>query len=159
MKVQTIELTRFIADNLTQMSDIASFYSEVAGQIDEVLDRLLPAADVDPTRLHEAMRWSVFAGGKRFRPALTMAVGRAFGVDDVRLLNTAAAIEMIHTFSLIHDDLPAMDDDNMRRGKETCHVRFDESTAIIGTCVEQGGFSAVAQANNTALQRHERLKV
>ncbi len=128
------------------MTDIASFYSDVARQVDEVLDVLLPAAEVDPARLHEAMRWSVFAGGKRFRPALVIAVGRAFEVDDAKVSSTAAAIEMIHTFSLIHDDLPAMDDDNLRRGKETCHVKFDESTAILaGDALHALAFKAIAE--------------
>lgn len=128
------------------MPDIASFYSEVSQVVDAELDRLLPAAGVEPMRLHEAMRWSVFAGGKRFRPALTIAVGRAFGVSDDKLLSTAAAVEMIHTFSLIHDDLPAMDDDNMRRGKETCHVKFDESTAILaGDALQTLGFKTIAE--------------
>jgi len=128
------------------MPDIASFYSEVSRIVDAELDRLLPVAEVEPLRLHEAMRWSVFAGGKRFRPALTIAVGRAFGMSDDKLLSTAAAVEMIHTFSLIHDDLPAMDDDNMRRGKETCHVKFDESTAILaGDALHALAFKAIAE--------------
>ena len=113
------------------MPDTASFYLEISQLVDAELDRLLPAAEVEPTRLHEAMRWSVFAGGKRFRPALAIAVGRAFGVSDEKLLSIAASIEMIHTFSLIHDDLPAMDDGNMRRGRETCHIKYDEATAIL----------------------------
>lgn len=114
--------------------------------VDAELDRLLPADDAEPTRLHEAMRWSVFAGGKRFRPALAIAVGRAFGVADDRLMSIAAAIEMIHTFSLIHDDLPAMDDDNMRRGKETCHVKYDEATAILaGDALQTLAFKTIAE--------------
>ena len=128
------------------MPDIASFYSEVSQVVDATLERLLPSVDAEPVRLHEAMRWSVFAGGKRFRPALTIAVGRAFGISDDKLLSTAAAVEMIHTFSLIHDDLPAMDDDNMRRGKETCHVKFNESTAILaGDALHALAFKAIAE--------------
>jgi len=128
------------------MPDIASFYSEVTQMVDAELDRLLPAGEAEPTRLHEAMRWSVFAGGKRFRPALAIAVGRAFGVADDRLMSIAAAIEMIHTFSLIHDDLPAMDDDNLRRGKETCHVKYDEATAILaGDALQTLAFKTIAE--------------
>ncbi len=128
------------------MPDTASFYIEVTQLVDEELDRLLPAAEVEPTRLHEAMRWSTFAGGKRFRPALAIAVGRAFGVSDERLLSIAAAIEMIHTFSLIHDDLPAMDDDNMRRGKQTCHIKYDEATAILaGDALQTLAFKTIAE--------------
>jgi len=113
------------------MGDVESFLAEVVALTDGRLDELLPEASLEPKRLHEAIRWSVFAGGKRFRPALVFAVGRTFGASDARLLSTAAAVEMIHTFSLIHDDLPAMDDDDLRRGKQTCHKRFDEATAIL----------------------------
>lgn len=128
------------------MPDISSFYSEVSQLVDAELDRLLPAADIQPTRLHGAMRWSVFAGGKRFRPALAMAVGRSFGVSDDKLMNIAAAIEMVHTFSLIHDDLPAMDDDELRRGKPTCHVKFDEATAILaGDALQTLAFKTIAE--------------
>src|SRR5262245_194853 len=95
------------------------------------LNRLLPLANTPPEKVHQAIRWSVFAGGKRFRPALLIAVGEVFGASVESLLKTACAFEMIHTYSLIHDDLPAMDDDNLRRGRPTCHVRFDEATAIL----------------------------
>lgn len=95
------------------------------------LDRALPAADVSPKRLHEAMRFAVFNGGKRIRPLLVYATGECLGVDESLLDGPAAAIELIHAFSLVHDDLPAMDDDDLRRGKPTLHVRYDEATAIL----------------------------
>ena len=113
------------------MTAIAQFMLRVNADVDATLDALLPAADAEPTRLHEAIRWSLFAGGKRIRPGLVFAAGETFGADVQTLSRTAAAIEMIHTFSLIHDDLPAMDDDDMRRGKATCHKKFDEATAIL----------------------------
>ncbi len=128
------------------MSEIESFLTEVSLLVDKVLDESLPKADVEPTRLHEAIRWSIFAGGKRFRPALTVAVGRVFGADDLKLLKTAAAIEMVHTFSLIHDDLPAMDNDDLRRGKATCHKKFDEATAILaGDVLQTLAFKTIAE--------------
>jgi geranylgeranyl pyrophosphate synthase len=109
------------------------------------LTKRIPNADVEPTILHEAIRWSVFAGGKRIRPALVYAVGRAFGAESAALSQTAAAIEMIHTYSLIHDDLPAMDDDDLRRGQLTCHKKFGEATAILaGDVLQTLAFKAIA---------------
>jgi geranylgeranyl pyrophosphate synthase len=113
------------------MPNVEAFLTEAAEVVDRRLDELLPPESAEPVRLHRAIRWSTFAGGKRFRPALVIAVGRAFGARDELLLSTAAAVEMIHTFSLIHDDLPSMDDDDMRRGKATCHKEFGEATAIL----------------------------
>src|SRR6476620_5873892 len=106
------------------MDEIAEFLREASIEVDRTLDELLPAANVQPERLHEAIRWSVFAGGKRIRPGVLYAVGRTFGADRKMLAMTAAATEMIHTFSLIHDDLPAMDDDDLRRGRVTCHKKY-----------------------------------
>ena len=96
-----------------------------------VLDGYLPAANLNPEILHEAMRYSALAGGKRFRPVLVYASGKALGLPLDRLDPLACAIELIHTYSLIHDDLPAMDDDDLRRGRATCHRAYDEATAIL----------------------------
>ncbi len=95
------------------------------------LERLLPAADEEPTRLHSAMRYSLFAGGKRLRPALCIASGDLVGASEDEVMPVACALEMIHTYSLVHDDLPAMDDDDLRRGRPTVHRAFDEATAIL----------------------------
>jgi geranylgeranyl pyrophosphate synthase len=109
------------------------------------LNSLLPPVGAAPEKVHQAIRWSVFAGGKRFRPALLLATGQAFGADTKQLIRTACAFEMIHTYSLIHDDLPAMDDDDLRRGRPTCHVRFDEATAILaGDALQTLAFQAIA---------------
>ena len=109
------------------------------------LNRLLPPSGAAPEKVHQAIRWSVFAGGKRFRPALLLATGQAFGAEVERLLCTACAFEMVHTYSLIHDDLPAMDDDDLRRGRPTCHVRFDEATAILaGDALQTLAFQTIA---------------
>ena len=109
------------------------------------LNRLLPPSGAAPEKVHQAIRWSVFAGGKRFRPTLLLAVGQAFGAVVEQLIATACAFEMIHTYSLIHDDLPAMDDDDLRRGRPTCHIRFDEATAIFaGDALQTLAFQTVA---------------
>ncbi|MGI6405214.1 MAG: polyprenyl synthetase family protein [Syntrophaceticus sp.] len=102
-----------------------------AEQINAALDLLLPSVSTYPIRVHEAMRYSVFAGGKRLRGALTMAVAEVLGTDEQKVLPAAAAVEMIHTYSLIHDDLPAMDDDDYRRGKPSCHKAYGEAVAIL----------------------------
>lgn len=110
------------------------------------LNSLLPLSAAAPEKIHQAIRWSVFAGGKRFRPALLLAVGQAFSAPIKVLLKTAAAFEMVHTYSLIHDDLPAMDDDDLRRGRPTCHIRFDEATAILaGDALQTLAFQTIAQ--------------
>src|SRR5690349_8204828 len=110
------------------------------------LDSLLPSSATAPEKIHQAIRWSVFAAGKRFRPALLLAVGQAFSARIEILLKTAAAFEMVHTYSLIHDDLPAMDDDDLRRGRPTCHIRFDEATAILaGDALQTLAFQTIAE--------------
>lgn len=110
------------------------------------LNSLLPSSAVAPEKIHQAIRWSVFAGGKRFRPALLLAIGQAFSASIDDLIRTACAFEMVHTYSLIHDDLPAMDDDDLRRGRPTCHVRFDEATAVLaGDALQTLAFRVIAE--------------
>jgi geranylgeranyl diphosphate synthase type II len=114
--------------------------------VDAELDRLIPQESESPERVHRAIRWSVFAGGKRFRPALLLAAGETFGAAEDQLLRTACALEMIHTYSLIHDDLPSMDDDQLRRGRATCHIQFDEATAILaGDALQTLAFQTIAE--------------
>src|SRR5687767_115871 len=113
------------------MSTFAEFLDGVKNEVDLTLDSLIPSESVIPQNLHAAIRWSVFAGGKRIRPAIVIAVGEVLGGDRARLLATSAAIEMVHTYSLIHDDLPSMDNDDLRRGRATCHRQFGEATAIL----------------------------
>jgi len=110
------------------------------------LNSLLPSSATAPEKIHQAIRWSVFAGGKRFRPGLLLAVGEAFEAPFEAIIRTACAFEMVHTYSLIHDDLPAMDDDDLRRGRPTCHVRFDEATAILaGDALQTLAFQTIAE--------------
>lgn len=128
---------------------LPEFLTQARKLVDRELDRLLPAESVSPTNIHAAIRWSVFAGGKRFRPALLLAAGETFGASRESLIATACALEMIHTYSLVHDDLPAMDNDDLRRGRPTCHVRFGEATAILaGDALLTLAFKTVSEDAN-----------
>ncbi len=128
------------------MIDLEEFFATSAKAVEASLDRLIPSAGTQPVRLHEAIRWSLFAGGKRFRPTLVFAVGQTFGASAELLMRSAAAVEMIHTYSLIHDDLPSMDNDDLRRGRLTCHKKFGEATAILaGDVLETMAFQAIAE--------------
>ncbi|MGH9755983.1 MAG: polyprenyl synthetase family protein [Blastocatellia bacterium] len=110
--------------------NITDYIKRKSVRVNQGLDSLLPSESAPPSEIHRAMRYSVFAGGKRLRPILTIATGEIFGIDERELLPTACAVEMIHTYSLIHDDLPAVDNDCLRRGHPTCHVKFGEALAI-----------------------------
>src|SRR5665213_3980269 len=99
--------------------------------VDSVLERVLPKPHGAQARVQEAMRYAIFAGGKRIRPFLVLHSARLFGVDDSQALRVGAAIEALHTYSLVHDDLPCMDDDDLRRGRPTTHIAFDEMTAVL----------------------------
>ena len=119
---------------------------DYAARIEKVLDRWLPPAEKIPQRLHSAMRYAVLGGGKRLRPLLIYATGETLGLAAGRLDGPAAAVEIIHAYSLIHDDLPAMDDDALRRGRPTCHIAFDEATAILaGDALQVLAFEILAQ--------------
>lgn len=138
--------TKMGSDVLMQSKlELDSLLAGSRALVEVELNNLLPRVGAAPEKVHQAIRWSVFAGGKRFRPALLLATGQAFGAENKRLIKTACAFEMIHTYSLIHDDLPAMDDDDLRRGRPTCHVRFDEATAILaGDALQTLAFQTVA---------------
>jgi geranylgeranyl diphosphate synthase type II len=111
--------------------DIQRYLRDTRRAIDRQLDRLLPADTEYPPEIHRAMRYSIFAGGKRLRPVLVMASGECLGGAPEALLYVGAGVEMMHTYSLIHDDLPALDNDDLRRGMPTCHKEFGEATAIL----------------------------
>src|SRR5450755_581782 len=110
---------------------LPDFFEEDRVAVDAALEKLLPAETTPPASIHEAMRYSVFAGGKRIRPILCLEAARIFEEDVTPALHPASGIECIHTYSLIHDDLPALDNDDLRRGKPTCHKQFGEATAIL----------------------------
>ncbi len=113
------------------MFEIKAALAENAREVDQVLDQLLPLRPDPEARLMEAIRYSALSGGKRIRPFLVAYSSALFGVSRSYAMRVAAAVEMVHCYSLIHDDLPAMDDDDLRRGVPTCHVKFDEATAIL----------------------------
>lgn len=128
------------------------YLANIQREVDIELDRLLPSASVIPMRLHEAMRYSVFAGGKRLRPALCIASCEALGGKRDSAMVPAAALEVLHTYTLIHDDLPAMDNDDMRRGKPSCHKAFDEATAILaGDALLTCAFQWLASTGNARM--------
>jgi geranylgeranyl diphosphate synthase type II len=110
---------------------LSPFFEEDRLAVDAALERLLPAESAQPSSIHTAMRYSVFAGGKRMRPILCLETARIFCSDITPALHPACALEFIHTYSLIHDDLPALDNDDLRRGKPTCHKKFGEALAIL----------------------------
>src|SRR2546425_11755337 len=119
---------------------------EVQARIESALSRLLPPAHVAPARLHEAMRYAALGGGKRVRPLLSFAAGEVTGAATERLEVAAAAVELIHAYSLVHDDLPCMDDDVLRRGKPSVHVEYDEATALlVGDALQTLAFQLLAE--------------
>jgi geranylgeranyl diphosphate synthase type II len=113
------------------MSDLKTYLADRAAFVDAALDRLIPAADIPPATIHRAMRHSVFAGGKRLRPILCLAAAEACGGSREAASFAACAVECLHTYSLIHDDLPSMDNDDFRRGVPTCHKVYGEGVAIL----------------------------
>ena len=124
----------------------AAWMGGIQARMEAVLARLLPPARLAPARLHEAMRYAVLEGGKRVRPLLTFAAGEVAGASAERLEVAAAAIELIHAYSLVHDDLPCMDDDVLRRGKPTVHVEYDEATALLaGDALQSLAFQLLAE--------------
>jgi farnesyl diphosphate synthase len=125
--------------------DLASFRARCRSRVEAALDRWLPPAGIHPTRLHEAMRYAALGSGKRIRPTLVYATAEATGLAPEDLDAAACAVELIHAYSLIHDDLPAMDDDDLRRGRPTCHRAFDEATAILaGDALQTLAFQVLA---------------
>ena len=139
----------------------ASFENRIAHYTERVaakLDSVLPAASIAPQKLHDAMRYAVFNGGKRVRPLLDYAAGECLQIDEQRLDAPAASIELIHAFSLVHDDLPAMDDDDLRRGKPTVHRKYDEATAILAAdALQPLAFSVLAAMPAATAQTRTRL--
>ena len=111
--------------------DIQTYLAESKIIVDQYLEKLLPEENEEPSTIHKAMRYSVFAGGKRVRPILVLASGESIGGERSVLLHLGAAVEMMHTYSLIHDDLPALDNDDLRRGRPTCHKVFGDAMAIL----------------------------
>ncbi|TAJ93706.1 MAG: (2E,6E)-farnesyl diphosphate synthase [Gammaproteobacteria bacterium] len=145
---------------MTANEDIKTLIKSYQERIETALDHWLPEAKSEPLHLHEAMRYAVLGNGKRIRPILVYASGRAFGVPCEELDGPATAIEMIHAYSLVHDDLPAMDDDDLRRGKPTCHKAFDEATAILaGDALQALAFHVLAHDTRIRVSAEQRLRM
>ena len=135
-------------------SDLNAFFDHVRPQIETVLDRLVPPDTAIPSQIHKAMRYSTLGGGKRIRPCLCVAAFAAYKPDWTSILSVASAIEMIHSYSLIHDDLPAMDDDDFRRGKPSCHRQFGEAIAILaGDALLTLAFEVLARSKDFPTDR------
>ncbi len=127
------------------MTDFSAWTQACQARMESVLADWLPSARIAPQRLHEAMRYAVLGGGKRVRPLLAFAAAEVTGADPERVQHAAAAVELIHAYSLVHDDMPAMDDDALRRGKPTVHVEFDEATALlVGDALQSLAFDILA---------------
>jgi geranylgeranyl pyrophosphate synthase len=139
-------------------AEARAFLARCGELVSAHLARLVPPTEVEPESVHAAIRWSLLAGGKRLRPALVIAAGEACGATVAQLLTTACAFELIHTYSLIHDDLPAMDDDDLRRGRPTCHIQFGEATAILaGDALQALAFQLIAEDESLSAQVRVRL--
>ena len=131
-----------------------NYLSETAKRVDRALDGFLPKEKIVPTTIHKAMRYSVFAGGKRLRPILCLAAAEACGGDIERAMPAACAVEVLHTYSLVHDDLPCMDDDDLRRGRPTCHKVFGDGMAVLcGDALLTEAFYILAQTSQTPRYR------
>ena len=142
------------------MNQLKEFLQEHQSCVETVLDAWLPAAEIQPEHLHEAMRYAVLSEGKRIRPVLVYAAGKVFGVKRNALDAPACAVEMIHAYSLIHDDLPAMDDDDLRRGRPTCHKAYDEATAILaGDSLQALAFHVLAHDSNMIIDAEQKIQM
>src|SRR5207237_7271064 len=149
--------TRAGARNPTAF-DLKSYLETRTDAVNRALDRFLPKASTKPATIHKAMRYSLFAGGKRIRPALCLAAAAACGGDESEAMPLACAVECIHTYSLVHDDLPAMDDDDFRRGKPTNHKVFGEGIAVLaGDALLTSAFEIAAQCKGRRQYSHQQI--
>lgn len=134
---------------MTDDLGLEAFRARSRARCEATLEAVLPAAEIEPVRLHQAMRYAVLGTGKRIRPLLCYGAGEALGVSPALLDRPAAAVELIHAYSLVHDDLPAMDDDELRRGQPTCHRAFGEATAILaGDALQALAFQILAETSD-----------
>jgi farnesyl diphosphate synthase len=141
-------------------ADLAVFMAQCQERLEHSFDQWLPPAKTHPAPLHEAMRYAVMGGGKRIRPTLVYAGGQATGAPIQELDRPACAVELIHAYSLIHDDLPAMDDDDLRRGKPSCHRAFGEATAILaGDALQSHAFLVLSNGHSDGIDAGTRLRM
>jgi len=142
----------------SEASEFSDYLGSCQTRVEAALERWLPDEARPPRRLHAAMRYATLAPGKRVRPVLVYAAGAAVGIAPERLDGSACAVELIHAYSLIHDDLPAMDDDDLRRGRPTCHRQFDEATAILaGDALQPLAFEIICRDPALAVSATRRL--
>ena len=140
--------------------DIAHYLKDRADLVERTLAAVLPPQDCRPGRLHESMRYAVLGGGKRLRPVLAMAAAEAVGADSAALLREACALELVHTYTLVHDDLPAMDDDDFRRGRAATHKVYGEATAILaGDALQPLAFAVLASGAHSAEKKIEAIRL
>jgi farnesyl diphosphate synthase len=141
---------------MAEVGSLAAWSHEHLHRIEAALQKVLPAPEIAPQRLHQAMRYAVLGAGKRVRPLLAFAAGEVARADTERVAIAGAAVELIHAYSLVHDDLPCMDDDVLRRGRNTCHVEYDEATALlVGDALQSLAFQLMGEyrlADNTVTQ-------
>lgn len=139
-------------------NDLKAWQQRAQAQTELVLERLLPSAETVPQKLHEAMRYVTLGGGKRLRPLLVSAAAELGEADETAVEHAMAAIEMVHVYSLVHDDMPAMDNDSLRRGKPTCHVQYDEATALlVGDALQTQAFDVLSRPTGLPVARQMQM--
>ena len=145
---------------MTNSQNFQNYLYACKQRVETVLERWLPESRIQPERLHEAMRYATLGSGKRIRPMLVYAAGKALGVPQKQLDGPASAVELIHAYSLVHDDLPAMDDDELRRGRPACHIAFDEASAILaGDALQALAFRLLSSDEKMNVTAEIRLKM
>jgi farnesyl diphosphate synthase len=145
---------------MTETQAFGSWMNAVQQTMEEVLASYLPSASQSPARLHDAMRYATLDGGKRVRPLLVFAAGQLFNADNAALARAATAVEMIHAYSLVHDDMPCMDDDALRRGKATVHVKYDEATALlVGDALQAQAFLVLSGGEGEPGRKLEMIRL
>lgn len=139
---------------MNQANDLKAWQQKAQAQTELILERLLPSENELPQRLHQAMRYVTLGGGKRLRPLLVLAASELGDADNAAVEQAMAAIEMVHVYSLVHDDMPAMDNDSLRRGKPTCHVQYDEATALlVGDALQTQAFDLLSRPTDLPAAR------
>jgi len=145
---------------MTAMQPFGDWMQTVQLTVENGLASYLPAVTEVPARLHDAMRYAALDGGKRVRPLLAFAAGQLFDADSEALTRAAAAVELIHAYSLVHDDMPCMDDDALRRGKPTVHVRYDDATALlVGDALQAQAFLVLAEGEGDAARKLDMIRL
>ena len=149
-----------MSQSQTTMIAFGSWMSAVQDTMEQALAAFIPDRTTIPARLHQAMRYAAMDGGKRVRPLLVFAAGELFAAEQDQLQRAAAAVEMIHAYSLVHDDMPCMDDDALRRGKPTVHVKYDEATALlVGDALQAQAFLVLAEGDGDAVRKLAMLRL